>query len=188
MYYKYVPCQILSHDFDEKSDFFNYEFPIRLPSITQFKNGLVKKERVGSREDVTSTNQDTKTNAATLVCRRGVPGSCFILRSVFLSMLALEKIMPSSRYVENSTSSFGRLRQKIALKCVPHVQLDYISPFNQSNRWFVALTLPLPSSLLKLPIVAWGRHECAYLISKMTSACVPCTSVFGFDKFVWRYL
>ena len=26
MIYKYVPCQILGHDFDEKSDFLNYEF------------------------------------------------------------------------------------------------------------------------------------------------------------------
>ena len=43
MYYSYLPCLILSHDFDEKSDFFNYEFSIRLPAITQFKNGLVQK-------------------------------------------------------------------------------------------------------------------------------------------------
>ena len=57
------------------------------------------KERVGSREDVTSSNQDIKTNAATLVCRRGVRGSCFILRRVFLSTLALEKMMPPSRCV-----------------------------------------------------------------------------------------
>ena len=33
--YKYLPCQILGHDFDEKSDFLNYEFSIRLPAITQ---------------------------------------------------------------------------------------------------------------------------------------------------------
>ena len=45
---------------------------------------------------------------------------------------------------KNSTSSFGWLRQKIGLKSVPHVQHDY--------HWFVALTLPLPSSFLKLPI------------------------------------
>ena len=43
MYHKYLPCQILSHDFDEKSDFLNYEFSIRLPAITRFKNGLVQK-------------------------------------------------------------------------------------------------------------------------------------------------
>ena len=34
---------------------------------------------------------------------------------------------------ENFTSSFGRLRQKIAPKSVPHVQHDYFSSFNQSN-------------------------------------------------------
>ena len=39
------------------------------------------KEGVGSREDVSSSNQDIKTNVATVVCRRGV--SCFILRRVF---------------------------------------------------------------------------------------------------------
>ena len=49
---------------------------------------------------------------------------------------------------ENFTSSFGRLRQNIASKSVPHVQHDYFSSFNQSNHWFVALTLPLVSSFL----------------------------------------
>ena len=47
MYYKYLPCQILSHDFDEKSVFLKYEFSIRLPAITQFKNGLVQKGELG---------------------------------------------------------------------------------------------------------------------------------------------
>ena len=46
------------------------------------------------------------------------------------------------------TSSFGRLRQNIAPKSVPHVQHDCFSSFNQSNHWFVALSLPLPSSFL----------------------------------------
>ena len=31
--------------------------------------------------------------------------------------------------------------EKIASKSVPHVQYDYFSFFNQSNHWFVALTL-----------------------------------------------
>ena len=92
MYYKYLPSQILSHDFDEKSDFLNYEFSIRLPA---FKYGRVQ-NRVGSREDMTSSSQDIKTNLATLECRRVVRGSCFILRRVFLPTLALEKIMQSS--------------------------------------------------------------------------------------------
>ena len=52
---------------------------------------------------------------------------------------------------ENFTSSFGRLRHNIAPKSVLHVQHDYFSSFNQSNYWFVALSLTLPSSNLKLP-------------------------------------
>ena len=49
------------------------------------------------------------------------------------------------------TFLFGRLRQRIVLKCVPHVQHDYFSAFNQSDHRFLASSLPLPSSLLKLP-------------------------------------
>ena len=49
---------------------------------------------------------------------------------------------------ENFTSSFERLRQNIAPKSVQH---DYFSSFNQSNYWFVTLSLTLPSSNLKLP-------------------------------------
>ena len=33
------------------------------------------------------------------------------------------------------------------------MQHDYFSSFNQSNHWFVVLTLPLQSSFLKLPII-----------------------------------
>ena len=40
--------------------------------------------------------------------------------------------------------------QNIAPKSVLHVQPDYFSSFNQSNHWFVALSLTLPSSNLKL--------------------------------------
>ena len=54
---------------------------------------------------------------------------------------------------ENFTSSFGRLRQNIAPKSVPHVQHDYFFSFNQSNHSLVALSLTLPSSNLKLPII-----------------------------------
>ena len=57
MIYKYLPCQILGHDFDEKSEFLDYELSIKLPAITQLKIGRVQKI-VGSREDVTSSNQD----------------------------------------------------------------------------------------------------------------------------------
>jgi len=51
------------------------------------------------------------------------------------------------------TWSFGRLRQNIAPKSVPHMQHDYFSSFNQSHHYFVALSLTLPSSNLKLPIM-----------------------------------
>ena len=47
MYHKYLPCQILSHKFDEKSHFLNYKFSIRLPTISQFKNGWVQKRELG---------------------------------------------------------------------------------------------------------------------------------------------
>ena len=51
---------------------------------------------------MTSSNQDIKTNVASLVCRGGVRGSFVILRHVFLSMRALEKIclcVPWKRFV-----------------------------------------------------------------------------------------
>ena len=48
----------------------------------------------------------------------------------------------------NSTLSFGRLRQRIVLKCVPHVRHDYFASFNQSHHCFLA------SSLLKFPTSA----------------------------------
>ena len=45
---------------EEKFDFLNYEFSIRLPAITQLKDGWLQKSWV--EEDVTSSNQDIKTN------------------------------------------------------------------------------------------------------------------------------
>ena len=48
---------------------------------------------------------------------------------------------------ENFTSSISRLRQN----SVPHVQHDYFSSFNQSNHRLVTVSLPMPSSFLKLP-------------------------------------
>ena len=51
---------------------------------------------------------------------------------------------------ERFTWSFGRLRQNIAPKSVSHVHHDYISSFNQSKYWFVALSLTFLSSNLKL--------------------------------------
>ena len=57
------------------------------------------------------------------------------------------------KYENFIMTSFGRLRQIITAKSVLHMQPDYLSSFNQSNHWFVALSLPLLSSFLKLPFV-----------------------------------
>ena len=47
MIYNYLPCQILGHEFNEKSEFLDFELSIKLPAITQLKNGRVQKT-VGS--------------------------------------------------------------------------------------------------------------------------------------------
>ena len=70
---------------------------------------------------------------------------------------------------ENFTSLFGRLRQNIAPKSVPHVQHDYIFSFNQSNHWFVALSLRLTSSNLELP-------------NELNSSVVMCNAVTKFAR------
>ena len=58
----------------------------------------------------------------------------------------------------NFTLSFGRLRQRLEVKCVPHVQHDYFSPFNQSDHCFLVSPMPLPSSLQKFPsVLIWLR-------------------------------
>ena len=44
------------------------------------------------------------------------------------------------------------------LKCVPHVQHDYFSSFNQSDHCFLVLSLSLPSSLLKFPFKKLRRQ------------------------------
>ena len=44
-----------------------------------------------------------------------------------------------------------QIRQNIAPKGVLHVQHDNFSSFNQWKHWFVAMSLTLPSSNLKLP-------------------------------------
>ena len=62
----------LSHDFDKKSDILNYEFSKRLSAITQFKKWSSSKERVGSREDVTSSNQTTQQLDGIIVSKANV--------------------------------------------------------------------------------------------------------------------
>ena len=51
----------------------------------------------------------------------------------------------------NFSLLFEGIRQRMLLKCVSHVQHDYISSFIQSDHCFLALSLPLLSSLIKLP-------------------------------------
>ena len=42
---------------------------------------------------------------------------------------------------ENFTLSFGRLRQRIVLMCLPHVHNDYFSSLNQSDYCFLVSSL-----------------------------------------------
>ena len=58
------------------------------------------------------------------------------LRCVF--MLSLKNLK-----FGNLTLLFGRLRQRILLNCVPHVQHDDFALFNQSDHCFLASSLPL---------------------------------------------
>ena len=44
--------------------------------------------------------------------------------------------------------SLGRLRQEIVQKCVPHLQHDFSSPFNQSEHCFLVSSLPLLKLLI----------------------------------------
>ena len=70
--------------------------------------------------------------------------------------------MSSDLINENFTSSFSRLSQLHQKACrtsstitFPHSTnqtIPYFSSFNQSDHWFVALSM-LPSSLLKLPMI-----------------------------------
>ena len=79
---------------------------------------------------------------------------CFYIKAKNDRFTAASSRCRKNLKYENFTSSFGRLRQNIAPNSVPHVPHDYFSSFNQSNHWFVALSLTLPSSNLKLPIVS----------------------------------
>ena len=117
------------------------------------------KPRVGSREDVTSSNQDITTNVATFVCRRGVWGSCFILHRVFLSTLALKKIMPSSRCVVQGCSNPSNPKAGISL---------HNSPVNPSLR------------------AQWKRFVCAHRANfNPPGRFVVCSEHFTEDCFAW---
>ena len=65
--------------------------------------------------------------------------------------------------------SFGRLRHRILPKCVPHVQHDCFSLFDQSDHCFLTSSLPLSSSWLKLTN---SRTKCTNSIADDISAIV----------------
>ena len=82
--------------------------------------------------------------------------SACLARVVFMWRKRMKDLLPRALVVVttsnmNFTSSFDRLRQKLASKGVWHVQHDYFSSFNQLNHWFMALSLPFPPSFLQLP-------------------------------------
>lgn len=56
---------------------------------------------------------------------------------------------PNSTFVGNFTSLIGRLRHRIVLTCMLHVQNFHFSSYNQSDHCFPALSLLLLPSLLK---------------------------------------
>ena len=64
----------------------------------------------------------------------------------------------------NFMLSFGRLRQKIVLRSVPHVQHDYFSSFNKSDHCFLASSLPFSSSFSKLHNDCPLQHYVAALL------------------------
>ena len=61
--------------------------------------------------------------------------------------------------LEIFTLAFSKLSQRILLKCVPHVQHDYFSSFNQSGHCFLASSLPLPSSCLNTLNGRFTRYD-----------------------------
>ena len=82
----------------------------------------------------------------------------------------------------------SRLRQRIQLKCVPHVQHNYFSIFNQSDHWFLGCRCrsgcPCLSSLFKMWIAnTWWIENCSLpfvyegdLWSKLSSYIFPTTA------------
>ena len=68
--------------------------------------------------------------------------------------------------------SFSRLRLRIILNSVPHVQHVYFSSFNQSDHCVLALSLPLPSSLLKLSNNKLKQASMRYMPAKVGFPCL----------------
>ena len=66
-----------------------------------------------------------------------------------------------SRYLKfgNSTLSFGRLRRRIALECVPHVQHDYFSSSNQSDHCFVGVVVAVAVAVVLASAPSYNEAE-----------------------------
>ena len=77
----------------------------------------------------------------------------------------------------NFTLLCGRLRERMLQKSVPHVQHDYFSSFNQLDYCFLVLSLPLPSSLLKLPTYQLKRFS---NVALFLAICKVVQESFGF--------
>ena len=69
------------------------------------------------------------------------------------------------------------------LKCVPHVQHDYFSSFNQSDHCFLALSLPLPSSLVKLSVDSFRTAVKCTKIKKHTCKVCKLKLLFFIAKY-----
>ena len=92
VYYKYLPCQIFKPWLWGEARLFELRILYKIACHYSIKKWPSSKERVGSREDVMSSNQDIKTNVGTLVCRRVVRGSCFTLVVCFCLCLPWKRL------------------------------------------------------------------------------------------------
>ena len=81
----------------------------------------------------------------------------FMSRQRMKGLLMLAKIRKFHVVIWQTTSKKSCTCGTI-LKIAPHVQHDYFSSCSQSNHWFLALSLPFPSSFLKLPITIVDPH------------------------------
>ena len=95
--------------------------------------------------------------------------------------LKLPNVVVKPFNLENFKLSCGRLRQQIVLKCVPHVQHDYISSSHQSDHCFLASWLPLQLSLVKLPTVFLRKPE----MTSLSHVPYVCTR-WGMVRHRWR--
>ena len=72
------------------------------------------------------------------------------LRKLPNDLLLCVYVVVKTLNLEISRCHLADYVKRIQLKCVPHVQHDYFSSFNQSDQCFLASSLQLTSSFLKL--------------------------------------